>query len=267
MKELYAVVTNQCDLSCPHCDIKSQALDNYNEELFINTLKEFDGNIILFGGEPTLHKDRLLKILSLNKAMSISTNLVNLDKDFIPYFKNLYVATSWNHLRFTYFQYRAWLNNLKLLHENEISCRVLITLTKDLIQSSPTRFIEMVKIWNSEYKAIDSIAFEQLIDNTKSKEFYERADDWLCKVHNLWKKHDIKIENLIINKLDHWYCDCDNVYTLQPNGEIINRCPHSFGICVVSECLTCPQSETCRPCRLQQHCTYPKKLAQLVKQE
>ena len=60
MKELYAVLTNQCNLSCPHCDIKSSELDDYNKELFLNAIKEFDGNIILFGGEPTLYKNRQL---------------------------------------------------------------------------------------------------------------------------------------------------------------------------------------------------------------
>lgn len=266
IKQLYVIVTNECDLSCPHCDIKSLSKDNFNEEIFMNILKEFNGDIILFGGEPTLHKDRLLKILSLDKATSISTNLVNLDDDIIPYLKDLYIATSWNFYRFNPIQCYLWLNNLKRLHANNISCRVLITLTKDLIESDVNEFIDMIKVWDKEYHAIDSILFEQLIDENMSPEFYEQVDEWLCKVHNLWEIHSIGIKNLIMNKIDYWYCDCENIYTLHPDGKITNGCPHKSSVYVPNECLICPQSDKCKPCRLQKHCTYPRRLAQLNEQ-
>lgn len=265
MKQLYAILTNQCNLSCSHCDIKSSD-DGFNEEAFIKALNEFDGHVILFGGEPTLYKDRLMKILSLDKAVSISTNLVKLDDGFIEYFKNLSVATSWNLNRFSPVEYYSWLNNLKRLHDNGISCRVLITLTKDLIKCDIHEFINVIKIWDNEYHAIDSILFEQLIDENATPEFYAQVDEWLCKVHALWEINSICIENTIVKKLEHWHCDCTNVYSLHPDGRITNGCPHTENVHVPNECLICPQSDKCIPCRLQKYCTYPKKLAQLVKE-
>jgi hypothetical protein len=175
------------------------------------------------------------------------------------------VGTSWNYNRFTDIQYHSWINNLKRLHENDISCRVLITLTKDLIESDVNEFIKLITHWDEEVHAIESILFEQLIDDNMPPEFYEQVDEWLCQVYNIWQIQSITIENLIAEKVDHWYCDCTSVHTLHPNGNITNGCPHNSNVHVATECLVCPDADICRPCRLQQHCTYPKKLAQLVK--
>ena len=265
MKDLYALVTNQCDLSCPHCDIKSTQVDDYNADKFLNTIRDFDGNVIIFGGEPTLHKDRLLEILSLHKASSISTNLVNLDPEIIPYIKNLNIATSWNKSRFTESQYQQWLDNLKVLNGNKIGCMVMITLTDDLINADIDEFIAMIIEWDLCFPAIESILFEQLVDSNKPKEFYSQVDEWLCQVYNKWDEFGIGIKNIIVDKLNQWHCDCSGVYTLHPNGSITNGCPHASGIQFANECLSCNYSDNCIPCRLQRHCTYPKKLAQLVK--
>jgi sulfatase maturation enzyme AslB (radical SAM superfamily) len=262
-KTLYAVVTNHCNLSCRHCNIKDSA-DSYDEDKFLSRIKEYDGDITLFGGEPTLYKERLMKVLSTNKITSISTNLINLDDDLIKQYKDIYVATSWNHSRFIDAQYQIWLRNLKTLEAHGITCMVLITLTDDLINSNINDFINMVKLWAKEYKAIDSIMFEQLIDNDKTEDFYRLVDEWLCRIYKLWKENDIEIENSILYKLGNWKHDCTQISTLYPDGSTVQGCPHRSRIYVPSKCLTCSAVSKCRPCRLQQHCTYPKKLAQLV---
>ena len=264
-RQIYAMLTNNCNLSCPHCDIKSSD-DGYNEEAFIDALNKAEGRIVLFGGEPTLYRDRLIKILSLNKASSISTNLTTkLDDEIISHLKKLSIGSSWNLNRFSPAEYQAWLNNLKILDENGMGCTVLITLTEDLIEHDINEFINLVKDWDKSFPSIKSIMFEQLVDTDKSNEFYIRVDDWLCEVHKLWESNNIKINNMIVDKLKNWYCDCSQTFTLHPNGEITNGCPHNTSIYVAGECLSCPDSDKCRPCRLQQYCTYPKKLAQLVK--
>jgi MoaA/NifB/PqqE/SkfB family radical SAM enzyme len=260
---LYALPTKQCNLTCAHCDVKN-VVDDYNEEAFLGAIRKFDGSIVLFGGEPSLYKERLLKAVATGKINSITTNLINLDDELIQIYKDLFVGTSWNKVRFFGNQFSLWLSNLKKLEENEIVCTVLITLTGELINDDIENFFSLIKNLDENYKAVDSILFEQIIDGNKTKEFYEQVDEWLCKIHELWQNYDIKIENSIIGKLKHWNHDCTQTYTLHPNGRMAHGCPHAASIHVAHECLTCPRVGECRPCRLQQHCTYPQKLAQLV---
>lgn len=263
MKTLYAIPTNLCNLSCSHCNIKD-ITDNYNEEEFLRQLYNFDGHITLFGGEPTLFPDRLIKALETKKVTSITTNLITLNDELIKKYRNLYVATSWNYNRFVGNQYSTWLANLKKLEHNDVTCMVLITVTKDLINSDIDEFMNMVRTWDREYKAIDSILFEQLIAEDTDQEFYDQVDEWLCKIYKIW---DVEIQNQIICKLDHWQHDCTGISTLYPDGRIVLGCPHQTQMYVPNSCLTCSEVSKCRPCRLQQHCTYPKNLAKLVKSD
>ena len=61
MRTVYAMVTTNCNLGCPHCDIKNDNADNWVAEAFINQLNAADHNII-FGGEPSLYMDRVKTI-------------------------------------------------------------------------------------------------------------------------------------------------------------------------------------------------------------
>lgn len=266
MKHLYALITTHCNLSCPHCDIRTNSDDGYNEESFLNSLNDFDGTITLFGGEPFLYLNRLLKVLELDKINSISTNLLYMDTIVLNKLINkpINIATSWNYSRFNNMEYHMWLKNIERLHRANIPVKILITLTKDLIDSDIYYFINMISYWDREY-GIDSILFEHLIDDNTSLEFNDQVDNWLCEVYKLWEDYKVSIKNEIIDKLDHWYCDCRDTYTLNPDGTIVTGCPHSSKIYMVNECLSCPQSNKCMPCRLQKYCTYPKRLAKLVK--
>lgn len=268
MKHLYALITTNCNLACPHCDIRTNGDDGYDENVFLNVIKDFDGTITIFGGEPTLYMNRLVKVLSLGKATSISTNLLNIDESTVSLLMEhqISIATSWNYNRFTNMQYHKWINNIKCLRNIDIPIKILITMTRDLVESDIDNFMEMISIWDHEYK-IDSILFEHLIDPNESPEFNNQVDQWLCKIFNKWKTRQISIDNEIVKKLNHWVCDCRNTYTLHPNGYMTTGCPHLTDIKIVDECLTCPQSDKCMPCRLQSYCTYPKKLAKLVKED
>lgn len=263
MNILYAKLTNECNLSCPHCNILNDV--DYDEEKFFEQVNRFEGEIIAFGGEPTIYRDRLLRLFASKKVMSITTNLLILDDELIEYYKDIGLATSWNENRFLEDQYDRWLMNLKILYEHDISCSVLITMTDQLIHSSPLEFIQMIKLWNDEYYSIENILLEQLIDPTKSQEFYDDVDDWLCEIHRLWNLYDIHIENRIMKDLLHWNKDCNNIYTLEPNGTLRHHCPHPDPRIIREECLTCSYADICRPCILQQHCTFPKKLYTMIK--
>ena len=104
MKKIYAIPNYECSLDCPHCDIHRKHID-YCRNAFISQLKrlENESQVTLFGGEPTLFKDRFIDICSNAKIASISTNLLDVDDDIISILSrtDISIATSWNMTRFT----------------------------------------------------------------------------------------------------------------------------------------------------------------------
>lgn len=258
MNFLFAKVTNDCNLSCPHCDILNEK--KFHEEKFFDKIQQFDGEIMAFGGEPSLYKDRLLKLLSYEKVKYITTNLILLYDEYIPFYQNLKVATSWNLNRFTQYQYQQWLSNLEKLYENNISCIVLITMTEDLVNYEINNFMKFIMHWDRCYPAIEAVAFEYVINPNTTSNFFDQCDSWLVQVDQLWNKYQIHIINKITYDIFHWDKDCSNIYTLEPNGDMRRSCPHANKFIVREECLSCKYSEICSPCRLQQYCAFPKKL-------
>lgn len=263
-KKLYALVTTNCNLHCPHCDIRTRP-DGYNRDKFIEQVNSFDGRVILFGGEPTLYQDRLFDIIENNSAKniaSISSNLVVLNDRLVEFYKTLKgLATSWNPNRFSDEQYQSWLHNLNTLAENKLSCAVLITLTNDLFDLGVDRFIEISKAWNID--AIGYIKFEYYVGDT-TEEYYEQADDFLCELYTKWDSK-IRIDNVDI--VNFGYCfDCSNIFNLSPNGEMNLGCPHGYHPKVPIECYSCDKVDKCKPCRLQPYCSFPHKFAKLVKE-
>lgn len=271
MKKLYAMLTNHCNLSCKHCTIKD-APECYNKNNFLNHIKEFSGHIILFGGEPTLYEDRLFEVIDVikeygdNKRIGITTNLIKLNKRLIDFYSTIKgLCTSWNYSRFTDYQYKIWLNNIDVLEFYNIHATVLITLTNDLISKPVDEFIQIISKWNN--KVIENIKFEQCIDNSLGKDHYDKTDDWLCEL--FMKRDKISIDIDIFDKNNKWYFNCNDIYSLTPDGVIHNCCPNGLynNRRVPNECLTCSISNKCRPCRLQQYCTRPIKLKYLIERE
>lgn len=259
MKTLYAIPNYECNLDCYYCDIR-KLKETYNERKFLKTLKDFEGEVILFGGEPLLYKDRLFQILSTNKIDSISTNLLLLDLDIYTRLKShkVSITTTWGKYRFGYDAkaldlYTQWKQNLAVV-KNAV---VLITLTPDIIKMTTDEFFSFAREWTCK-----GVLFEQLIDSRLTKEYYDKVDEWLCKISSRWT---IKPKNMILDKLDHWYFDCSEVYTLKPNGLVENKCPHHFQVNVCMECMNCSRVAECKPCVLQQYCTFPHKLYERMK--
>lgn len=263
MKKVYAEVTTECNLHCPHCTIHNQH-DGYNEEAFMKQLEQFDGEIILFGGEPTLYKDRLLHVYGSNpnitkKIASITTNMMKLDPDILEVLKKIkYIGTSWNPNRFTPEEYNIWKSNVDSLHDSGLDVLVMITLTEDLFEIDPDTFLAMVRTWDP--KVITAIRFEYLVADGLTKDYYDRADLWQTDVYESWNA-EIPMD---VSNLDHWYFDCSETYTLHPNGELVRGCPNHKTIDVPPECYTCERMGICRPCMLHSHCSFPKMLAELV---
>lgn len=267
-KMLYAIMTHKCNLSCPHCTIKD-ANEKFDHIAFMSELNNFEGKIILFGGEPTANRERMRAIFHSQEHTphrspigSIATNLIILDDELINLYNKIgYVSTSWNHTRFTPDQYHTWLDNITRLGKSGVKPGIIITVTDDLMDSPIEEFLKIVDEWPSEY--ISWIKFEHLISNDNIPEYFDRADEWLCKLYTMWRS-SITVETFDSSLM--WYHDCSEVYTLEPDGTIHNVCPNGLYVKggVPSECLTCDKASECRPCRLQHYCSYPKKLHALI---
>lgn len=268
MNVLYAIPTHKCNLSCPHCTIKDHE-EKYDHIAFMSQLNNFDGHIILFGGEPTADRERLRAIIHSRKHTpyvseigSISTNLIILDDELIELYKEIgYVATSWNLTRFTDLQYGIWKANLCRLASAGIKPGVLITLTDDLLDYPMEEFLKIVDEWHSDY--VSWIQFEHLISEDNTPEYYEKADNWLCELYKAWRSK-IYVRTFDISL--RWYYDCSHTYTLEPDGVMHNICPNAF-YCrktIPEECMLCEKATECKPCWLHAYCSYPKKLRTLI---
>lgn len=263
IKELYIIPTYSCNLDCPHCELHRK-VERYNESIFISRLKTlFFDRGILFGGEPLLLQEKLIPILETKKISSISTNLLLLNATSLKLIKDydLDIATSWNQTRFTPKQFDIWIDNLKLLEQYNLSCIILITLTEDLINCDYNTFLTLLSELD-KIKSITGIKFEQLVDNSKKAEFYERVDNWLCKISKDWS---FSFKNLLLENLNDWNCDCSKTYTLTPSGILKKGCPQYTQTNVLQQCLSCKLANVCKPCILQKECSFPKKLYESYK--
>lgn len=261
IKTLYVMTNTDCNLKCNHCSIRKYNIE-YNRNKVLEVINNISNNCycIITGGESTLHKDRIVELIKTNKISSVTTNLIQYDQHLFDliYDHNISISTSWNLNRFSSKQYITWLYNLSQL-TSKFDITVLITLTHDLVGLDPSLFVsttikDLIKV------GIQSILFEQMIpafDNDK-------VDDWLCKLHNIWPKN---IENVLETKLSNRCFNCDNTFTLLPNGELLQYCTnaiHQQITHILHQCLICQHSNHCKPCKLQPSCDYPKKLYQMI---
>ena len=266
MKTLYAVPWYRCNLNCPHCHVSHREVaENYDKFLYeLGRATDYD-HVVLFGGEPTLDWDKFLEMIDTGNVDSVSTNLTVYPKEFMEYEfyprilrnRDLKIATSWNFRRFTPALRDVWFNNVAflapILKEN---FTVMITLTDDLISIEP-EFMNFT-FGQLEAAGVTQFLFEPYIGDF---EVNEKADEWLCRVHDCYPG---RMTNLLEEKLKNWNCNCDDVYTLEPDGIIRKGCPDLITSGVMNycvDCITCEHSDICRPCMLQKTCSYPKKLA------
>lgn len=264
MKTLYAVPWYKCNLNCPHCHVSHREVrEDYGR--FLKTLKTVDGfdHVVLFGGEPTLYREKFVEIVRTGKINSVSTNLVRypvnvIENELIPLIKeyNLTIATSWNLKRFTRAEAGIWYENLAKLCQHGVDVTVMITLTEDLLNISP--IFMCFYLGRVEGAGVQKFLFEPYIGDV---EVHDKADEWLCEVHDYYPG---EMTNLLEEKLRDWNCNCDDVHTLEPDGVIRKGCPDLLASGVMNycvDCIKCEHSDICRPCMLQKTCSYPKKLA------
>ena len=79
---------SKCNLNCSYCHRKENIVEVPITQDFLVSLKDFDGEIVFRGGEPTLYMDEIYKVVDVAKkaTFQITTNGILLEK-YIDYFK------------------------------------------------------------------------------------------------------------------------------------------------------------------------------------
>lgn len=253
----YIIPSYKCNLQCQHCFIRFNQ-DKFQKKLFFSQLKLLNGQLILFGGQPLLNYDIFKRCLQTNSFSSISTNLLLLNQknlqDIIQ--NNLYVATSWNKFRFTKQQFQIWNSNLLILQKNNIQTCILITLTNDLLKYTQYQLIKIIESFNCK-----EILFQPVLNISKQQ--VQQFDNLLCKLEKIWPSN---IKNrLKQHYLNKYINNCKDVYTLLPNGKLVNNCPMQINkFYILNQCLSCKYNKICRPCILQKNCSFFKKYYNLI---
>ena len=263
---IYVNPTYKCNLKCSHCTIRKQP-HKQNLHQIVDTLSriEYD-RAILFGGEPLLLKHNQLSYMFEHiRFDSISTNLLLLNEDNINVIieNNIHVATSWNPDRFTEKQYHTWLNNLRLLIENDVPTTVLITMTEQLLNTDICVILRDIENVTQGSQCFEGIKFEHLVPSTK--DLVNKFDCWLIE---LTKKWNFSYPNIIVDQYKQGSCvfDCRHVWSVTPEGRLIHNCPTLDNNNVLKQCLTCDYAHICKPCKKQQVCTFFKHLYIYLKQ-
>lgn len=275
MITLYAIPWYQCNLHCPHCNVVDKySVDQGDYQKFKESLFYFkntfpDSNIVFWGGEPLYYAHYFFDLMKTGVFSSVSSNLINYTYNVgeILARANVSVATSWNKTRFNHSQYLCWLNACKMLiEEHGVNPLLLITLTPDLVYSDPR---DMVSTLSHIHRntGIQSFLFEHFItdDAILARQINAQADDWLCAFFDNYQSMprltELPKDFRLIEKLRNWNCDCTQTFTLEPSGELRRGCPQLHDVFVPNECFTCELQGSCRPCRIQPACSYPKKFA------
>lgn len=274
--EIYVCPSYQCNLKCPHCFIHLRK-DNMNVENICETIGYLNEHCpgvsyTLFGGEPLLLStntlDQLVGAFDKNEY-SVSTNLLNYEKDkhFDLLNNGVLHDTSWNQTRFTPTQYNKWVKILNELSNDGVKMELMITLTKDLIETPVVDFFEMVKELKASHIKLEYMIGDDSID-------FEDVDRWLCELFKMW---DTQMVNVLFQKLklislgeSKWEDHCKYTYTITPSGKIKRGCPYNEGkeLTPLYNCLLCEYNSVCSGgCKLQTKCTFPKKLYELVKKD
>lgn len=262
--EVYAIPNYECTLACPHCEIKDMKC-KWDKDKFLSALQALPQNahVTLFGGEPTIFADRLEACWKTGRINSISTNLLHLSYEVwgVLLDKNVSIATSWNLVRFTKtLSEDRWLENLKTLAAMKRNCMVMVTMTEGLIEDRNWQKVLDAFERIDQTGGCNKLLLEYLISETTDQAFYEKCDEWLCKIHDIWHW---KFKNELEEKLKNgWKFVCNDTWTLHPDGNMAFGCPHGKKKAFCMKCLKCKHKAECKPCSLQKFCTRPNQLAQ-----
>ncbi|MCM1439766.1 MAG: hypothetical protein NC131_11295, partial [Roseburia sp.] len=108
------------------------------------------------------------------------------------------------------------------------------------------------------------VKFEPFVGDEATPDYFHVADQWMAEVVRLW---DLRAELDMIQRAKHWHFDCKDVYTLLPDGTLMNRCPHLVEAQIPEACYNCANVSNCKPCPIQRYCSYLPETVKAVKEK
>lgn len=259
---IYIKLTNGCNLKCKHC--YNEIMNNHNSmsddtlEKVITWLKEFKKanpndkiDISLHGGEPLLYDlNKILLLLDktkdLNLRWCITTNLIynitdthlKLFHKMKPFDNNSMIMTSYDFgdLRFSNDNERnLWINNVKLLHKENIEVQPIICLTDYVIKNiNPQEIFDFFNNLNIKRFNIERITETGRATINKVKPSNKDQDLYLFELYKLYEKNTdiiIPLFEGVENSIKGIFLGCrarecmKRVITINPNGTIAS-CPN-----------------------------------------
>lgn len=185
MKLIYVKTVNTCNLNCDHCFTSGRNGDKSRWDPvktldwisdYVEKIGVDEGyHIELHGGEPFLVPiaeivDFTSKVKSLGDvSVSATTNLVYpLTKTHIDLFVNGFdgrIGTSWDpDIRFeTRSQYDRWLGNVHKLSSSGVSIKLMVSLSKGLLERGPGYLLDMLGNF-----PVNEVALERITTDDKA---------------------------------------------------------------------------------------------------
>lgn len=254
---MYLNLTTQCNLLCTYCFIE-QATQSQNKVMsmkfpvarkaidkFLQELGEEEGEIIFYGGEPTLNKQVLLcsiqYVYEKNQKVKLSlvTNATLLDDELLKAFVKYDVGIGISldgpkdiNDRNRMFRnnkksvYEVVEENISILNKRQIKYSLSSTVSKDVIENKEYIFSWLAKI---PIKNVFWNIFHYSNYSNEWSDFYDKMSDFIFESYD--KLFDLGIAEGKVNEHFDWlikghfrFHSCGavglNQIAVQPNGNI-----------------------------------------------
>ena len=255
---LYMIPANACNLCCKYCfigKIKNNMEEYMSENTIKNTIEKFSkhlkennlkGNIIFYGGEPTLKLDILeLTVKYINEfakdimKISMVTNCTLIDDKIIKFLKdnNVSVGVSIDGPKELTDKYRIFKEkkesvydivrkNINKLKNNNINFGLSIVVSNETLEDK--NYLNWLKELNVKNINFNLMHYTEMTDDWKI--YYKKIGKFLFNANNILEKSNIS-DSRVLRKFvafynnEFKYSDCAAMggeqLCIKPNGDII----------------------------------------------
>lgn len=261
MKTIYVKTVNTCNLNCGHCFTSGRNGDKsrWDPPVTLAWIKDFISkssndvhhHIELHGGEPFLVPLEEIESFTAevktygDVSVSATTNLVYPIGDrFIDLVVNGFesrIGTSWDpDIRFERDSQRdRWLKNVTMLSNAGVSIKLMVSLSRELIERGPQYLLDQLDTFPVEDVALERITVDgSTTVNTSILPDNEKQDKYLLQLYKLYRSkvrnykivtYDILEQRIAagVVKADTHCRNCEqNLVTMNADGTL-SGCPNT----------------------------------------
>lgn len=260
MKTIYVKTTGTCNLNCSHCFTGGKTGDKtqFDPVQVGDWIQEFmnkypaseDYHMEFHGGEPFLvpiekltelaerfhHREGVSMGANSNLTFKLTDEIIG----FIKKYLHSGVGSSWDHwIRWSnQKQFDLWKSNLKVLISHGIEIFLKVSVSKELIKTSPDWFIDQMESFG-----VTDVCLERLTMGGNAEENLdifpdnEEQDNWYLALYLRYKERNPRVKirtldtietklKLNMVKVDTNCRNCEqNLVTINSNGSL-SGCPN-----------------------------------------